>query len=75
MRAVIGQYTLDKQKRPRALDDLVVAGYLKDVPLDPSSGRKDTWVVECSKDPTTPGIVGIDATSGNIGNTRTLPCD
>jgi general secretion pathway protein G len=75
LRAVIDQYTLDKEKRPHSLDDLVLAGYLKDVPLDPSTGRTDTWIVECSKDPKTPGIVGINAISGNIGSTRTLRCD
>ena len=75
MRAVIGQYTLDKQKRPHSLDDLVVAGYLRDVPTDPTTGRKDTWIIECSKDIRAPGIVGIDATSDTIDRTRTLRCD
>jgi general secretion pathway protein G len=73
MRTVIRQYTLDKNERPHSLDDLVVAGYLKNVPTDPTTGRKDTWVVECSKDPKAPGMVGIDASSGNIG-TRTIRC-
>jgi general secretion pathway protein G len=75
MRAVIGQYALDMRKRPHALDDLVVAGYLRDVPTDPTTGRKDSWIVECSKDLRAPGIVGIDATSGTLGSTRTLRCD
>ena len=75
MRAVIGPYVLDIRKRPHALDDLVVAGYLRDVPTDPATGRKDTWIVECSKDLRAPGIVGIDAPSGTIGSTRTLRCD
>ena len=70
MRSLIGQYTLDKQKLPRSLDDLVVAGYLKDVPIDPTTKRKDTWILECSKDPRTPGIIAIGATSGNIGSTH-----
>jgi general secretion pathway protein G len=72
MRTVIRQYTLDKQQRPHSLDDLIVAGYLKDVPIDPATKRKDTWIVECSKDPRAPGIVGIGASSGT---TRTLRCD
>ena len=75
MRAVIGQYTLDKQQRPHSLDDLIVAGYLRDVPTDPTTGRKDTWIVECSKDLRAPGIVGIDAASGTIAGTRTPRCD
>ena len=72
MRSLIGQYTLDRQKRPHSLDDLVVAGYLKDVPIDPTTKRKDTWILECSKDPRTPGIIAIRATSGNMGSTH---CD
>jgi type II secretory pathway pseudopilin PulG len=72
MRAVISQYTLDKQQRPHSLDDLIVGGYLKDIPIDPTTKRKDTWVVKCSKDPRAPGIVSIGASSGS---TRTLRCD
>ncbi len=75
MRAVIAQYTLDKQKRPHTLDDLVVAAYMKNVPIDPTTRRKDTWIVECSKDPASPGIVGIDSAYGNTSNTGTLHCD
>src|SRR5215471_9082204 len=35
LRNVIDQYTLDKQKAPQSLDDLVQAGYLKAIPKDP----------------------------------------
>src|SRR6202171_1208563 len=42
---VIDQYTLDKQKAPQSLEDLVSAGYLKFVPND-ITGSKDTWVLE-----------------------------
>jgi general secretion pathway protein G len=72
MRVVIRQYTLDKQQRPHSLDDLIAAGYLKGVPIDPATKRKDTWIVECSKDSRAPGIVGVGAGSGS---TRTLGCD
>lgn len=50
MRAIISQYTLDRHKRPLSLDELVEAGYLKEVPTDPTTQRKDTWVVTCSSD-------------------------
>ena len=59
MRALVGQYTLDIGKRPQSLDELVKAGYIKKIPPDPLSGRTDTWVLEWSGDPKTPGIVGI----------------
>ena len=35
LRKLISQYTLDKQKAPQSLDDLVQAGYLKELPKDP----------------------------------------
>jgi general secretion pathway protein G len=44
LRSVISQYTLDKQKAPQALDDLVSAGYLKQIPNDPMTGQNGTWV-------------------------------
>lgn len=44
MRTAIGSYTVDKEKAPQALDDLVTAGYLKAIPKDPITGRTDTWI-------------------------------
>ena len=43
MRTAIGSYTVDKQKAPQTLEDLVTAGYLKAIPKDPITGRTDTW--------------------------------
>jgi general secretion pathway protein G len=62
--ALIAQYTLDLHRRPQSMDDLVAAGYLKHLPIDPMTGRNDTWVVEWSNDPKVPGIVGIRSGSG-----------
>jgi general secretion pathway protein G len=39
LRKLISQYTLDKQKAPQALDDLVSAGYIKAIPKDPMTGE------------------------------------
>lgn len=50
LRSVISQYTLDKQKAPQALDDLVTAGYLKQIPVDPTTGRNDTWAPDEEQD-------------------------
>ena len=44
MRTAIDSYTVDKQKAPQTLDDLVQAGYLKAMPKDPITQRTDTWV-------------------------------
>jgi general secretion pathway protein G len=44
MREAIDSYTVDKQKAPQSLDDLVQAGYLKTMPVDPFTDRSDSWV-------------------------------
>jgi general secretion pathway protein G len=44
MRAAIDSYTVDKQKAPQSLDDLVQSGYLKVMPVDPFTLRSDTWI-------------------------------
>jgi general secretion pathway protein G len=46
MRSLISQYTLDKQKAPESLDDLVTAGYIKQIPVDPFTGRSDSWTAD-----------------------------
>jgi general secretion pathway protein G len=48
MRTAIGSYTVDKQKAPQSLDDLVQAGYLKAIPKDPITGRTDSWITSQS---------------------------
>ena len=67
MRKVIQQYTLDKQKAPQSLDDLVQAKYIRTIPKD-ITGRNDTWQVEqedsiMSPDQTAPGIVDVHSGS------------
>jgi general secretion pathway protein G len=68
MRANINQYTLDKQKRPQSLNDLVEAGYIKRTPIDPMTRRNDTWVLELSNDPRMPGIVNIRSASTDMSS-------
>jgi general secretion pathway protein G len=53
MRTAIDSYTVDKQKAPQSLDDLVQAGYLKAMPKDPFTERDDTWVPDESSDMST----------------------
>lgn len=45
MRSAISSYTVDKEKAPQSLDDLVQAGYLKQIPVDPVTNKADTWIV------------------------------
>jgi general secretion pathway protein G len=44
MRGAIDRYTVDKQKAPQSLDDLVQSGYFKTMPIDPMTKRSDTWM-------------------------------
>ena len=73
MRAAIDSYTMDKQKAPQSLDDLIQDGYLKTVPEDPMTHSKDTWVTDSSDamyslDETEPGINDVHSGSDAIGS-------
>jgi general secretion pathway protein G len=46
LRSLISQYTLDKQKAPQSLEDLVQSGYIKQIPIDPFTGKNDSWTVD-----------------------------
>ena len=69
---VIYQYTLDKQKPPGSLQDLVSSGYLEKIPNDITGS--ETWVME--EDPpailslyqTDAGIYGVHSASNRIGS-------
>jgi general secretion pathway protein G len=75
MHYLISQYTLDLHRRPHRLEDLVVSGYLKELPLDPMTKRRDTWIVKCSNDRAAPGIVSIDSGRRVARNEATTHCD
>jgi general secretion pathway protein G len=67
LRQVISQYTLDKQKAPQSLDDLVSAGYMKVIPSDPFTGTPN-WAAEqedslMAVDQEEPGIVDVHSAS------------
>ena len=67
MRQAIDQYTLDKQQAPQGLEDLVQAGYMREVPLDPITRQKDWRTDTCdlllSPDQTTVGICDVHSNS------------
>jgi general secretion pathway protein G len=77
LRSVISQYTLDKQKAPQSLEDLVTAGYFKQIPNDPMTGRSDTWTVEEETDTIMtvnqqePGIYDVHSGSTAVGTDGT----
>src|SRR5258708_14944328 len=43
IQVAIDHYTLDKQQPPQSLQDLINGHYLKEIPTDPFTGKKD-WV-------------------------------
>ena len=70
MRSVIDQYTADRQTAPRVLEDLVTAGYLREIPEDPMTESRTSWEVEIGDTALVPdqqdtGIV--DVRSGHPG--------
>ena len=76
MRSCIDQYTLDKQKAPQSLQDLVSAGYLKAIPKDPITGTADSWQVSTDDtlmDPsqTQPGITDVHSGASGSGSDGT----
>ena len=76
LRSLISQYTLDKQKAPQSLDDLITAGYLKQIPLDPMTNARDTWTVDqeetlMSVDQQEPGISDVHSGSSAISSDGT----
>jgi len=73
MRAAIDSYTMDKQKAPQSMDDLVQNGYLRNIPEDPMTHSRDTWVTDTSDslssvDQTDPGIDDIHSGSDETGS-------
>jgi len=73
MRDAIDSYTMDKQKAPQSLDDLIQNGYLREVPIDPMTHSKDTWVTDTSDamysiDQTEPGITDVHSGSEETAN-------
>jgi len=72
MRRAIDSYTMDKDKGPESLDDLVQAGYLKEIPVDPVTHSSSTWVTATSDvlesvDQSEPGINDVHSGSEQVG--------
>ena len=68
MRSIIGDFTLEKHRRPRSLDELISAGYLKGIPTDPMTGRNDTWKVDIDGSSPSAGVRDIHSGSGRLGS-------
>jgi general secretion pathway protein G len=73
MRNAIDSYTMDKNKAPQSLDDLVQNGYLKEIPIDPMTHSRDTWQTASDDtysdlDQTEPGINDVHSGSDEVGS-------
>jgi general secretion pathway protein G len=67
LRSLISQYTLDKQKAPQSLDDMIQGGYLKIIPKDPMTNESNWEVVQedilLTVDQQDPGISDVHSAS------------
>ena len=73
MRDAIEQYTEDKEAAPQSLDDLVQAGYLKSLPVDPMTHSSTTWNADqsdayTSVDQSQTGINDVHSGSDLVGS-------
>jgi general secretion pathway protein G len=68
LRTMIDEYTVDKQKAPESLQDLVSGGYLRQVPQDPITVSDQTWRTVMEETPvggssSSPGIFDVHSGS------------
>ena len=76
LRKVIDQFTADKKKAPQSLQDLVDAGYFRQLPEDPITNSNQTWetVADTSvaaPDQTEAGIIDIHSGSTAVSSEGT----
>ena len=67
MREVIDQYTADKKKAPQSLQDLIEGHYFRELPLDPITGSRDTWLTEFGTDVSSPDQTDTGITNVHSG--------
>lgn len=59
MRKLLDQYASDKGKLPQSLDELVSAGYIREIPIDPITDKPDWEVITGEDKNSTKGESGI----------------
>ena len=71
MNRMIDQYAADKGKLPQSLQELVDAGYMREIPLDPITDDRD-WQPEFGDDPGSPdnsqGIIRVRSASNDVAS-------
>lgn len=68
MRVTIDKFYGDKGRYPEALQELVEAGYLREVPMDPVTESASSWVAVPPKQSDQQGVA--DVRSGASGQSR-----
>jgi general secretion pathway protein G len=68
LRSLIDEFTVDKQRPPASLQELVEGGYLRGgIPVDPVTGTSESWHVDIEDvpgpDQTQPGVVDVHSGS------------
>ncbi len=76
LRKIIDQYTADKKKAPQSLQDLVDAGYFRQLPIDPITNSNSSWepatdTAVAAPDQTQSGIVDVHSGSTAISSEGT----
>ena len=70
MRDALDKFAADRGRYPDSLDELVQQGYLRQVPEDPLTGRRDSWqMLPARPDSAVPGQVA-DVRSGAAGRAQ-----
>lgn len=59
LRAKIKEYTLNQESPPQSLDGLVKSGYLREVPVDPITDKRDWQVTEGEVERASKKVKGI----------------
>lgn len=74
MRKLLDQYAADKGKLPQSLEDLASAGYLRELPVDPMTERRD-WNAISGQDPNASdsgqGITDVRSASTDLSSEGT----
>jgi len=65
LRDVVDQFSADQGKPLESLQELVDKKYLRGIPIDPFTGKNDTWKYEA---PINPGTTGTETIGGGIGD-------
>ena len=71
LRKMLDQYAADKGQLPQSLDDLVSAGYVREIPVDPMTDRAE-WNPTFGPDPTSAeggqGVTDVHSLSTDLGS-------